>query len=71
MITSAALRSGSLSLVNIIFFLGFAGSVVIDYPHSTKAKKIYLVLELGGANTGKATFDLIEGLKDEIEEEGE
>ena len=44
---------------------------MIDYPHSTKAKKIYLVLELGGASTGKATFDLIEGLKDDIEEEGD
>jgi len=29
--------------------IGFAGSVIVDYPHSTKAKKIYLVLELGGA----------------------
>jgi 18S rRNA (guanine1575-N7)-methyltransferase len=43
--------------------VGFSGSVVIDYPHSAKAKKIYLVLELGGAE--RTTFELIEGLKDE------
>eukprot|EP00262_Sarcandra_glabra_P009975 TRINITY_DN24816_c0_g1_i1.p1 TRINITY_DN24816_c0_g1~~TRINITY_DN24816_c0_g1_i1.p1 ORF type:complete len:290 (-),score=56.84 TRINITY_DN24816_c0_g1_i1:214-1083(-) len=35
MITSSAMRSG------------FAGGVVVDYPHSTRAKKYYLVLTCG------------------------
>merc|ERR1712106_1086663 len=28
---------------------GFTGGLVVDYPNSSKAKKIYLVLMLGGA----------------------
>jgi len=28
---------------------GFFGGLVIDYPHSTKAKKVFLVLMTGGA----------------------
>ncbi|CAD7954531.1 unnamed protein product [Amoebophrya sp. A25] len=36
MLTSAAMKAG------------FTGGVVIDYPHSTKAKKHYLVLNAGG-----------------------
>ncbi|CBZ52856.1 conserved hypothetical protein [Neospora caninum Liverpool] len=37
MVTSAALRSG------------FGGGVVVDYPNSTKAKKYFLVLWVGGS----------------------
>lgn len=32
--------------------VGFTGGVVIDYPNSTKAKKMYLCLFTGGASTG-------------------
>jgi 18S rRNA (guanine1575-N7)-methyltransferase len=28
---------------------GFTGGVVVDYPNSTKAKKLYLVLMCGGS----------------------
>ena len=28
---------------------GFTGGLVVDYPHSTKAKKYFLVLMTGGA----------------------
>lgn len=38
MITSAALRCG------------FGGGLVVDYPHSTKAKKHYLVIYVGSPN---------------------
>ena len=38
MITNAALKSG------------FSGGLVVDYPNSSKMKKIYLVLDAG--NTG-------------------
>ena len=50
MISNAALKAG------------FSGNIVIDYPNSTKAKKIYLVLQLGGKDQ---TIGLMEGLKDE------
>jgi 18S rRNA (guanine1575-N7)-methyltransferase len=35
MITKAAMKSG------------FSGGLVVDFPHSTKAKKLYLVLDAG------------------------
>ncbi|PFH33315.1 methyltransferase [Besnoitia besnoiti] len=38
MVTSAALRSG------------FGGGIVVDYPNSTKAKKFFLVLWVGGSH---------------------
>lgn len=38
---------------------GFTGGLVVDYPNSSKAKKIYLVLMLGGAQ------QLPRGLNDE------
>lgn len=38
---------------------GFTGGLVVDYPNSTKAKKIYLVLMTGGAS------QLPSGLQDE------
>ena len=37
LITSAAMRAG------------FGGGLVVDYPNSTKAKKYFLVLMVGGA----------------------
>jgi 18S rRNA (guanine1575-N7)-methyltransferase len=36
MITKSALKSG------------FSGGVVVDFPNSSKAKKLYLVLDAGG-----------------------
>ena len=29
--------------------MGFSGGLVVDYPHSTRAKKYFLVLMVGGA----------------------
>nr|GMD21377.1 probable 18S rRNA (guanine-N(7))-methyltransferase [Ipomoea batatas] len=34
---------------------GFAGGIVIDYPHSTKKKKEYLVLTCGPPSLSSAT----------------
>ncbi|CAD8056450.1 unnamed protein product [Paramecium sonneborni] len=56
MITSAALRAG------------FSGDIVVDYPNSAKAKKLYLVLQLGGQSS-KKTMDVIQGLIEESDEE--
>ncbi|KAF2353598.1 Methyltransferase type 11 [Trinorchestia longiramus] len=42
---------------------GFTGGVVVDYPNSTKAKKLYLVLMCGGA------APLPQGLQDESVQE--
>ena len=39
MLTSAAMRAG------------FSGGLVIDFPHSTRAKKHFLVLMVGSAGT--------------------
>jgi 18S rRNA (guanine1575-N7)-methyltransferase len=36
MITTAAMRCG------------FGGGVIVDYPNSSKAKKLYLVISAGG-----------------------
>jgi 18S rRNA (guanine1575-N7)-methyltransferase len=40
--------------------------LVIDYPNSTKAKKLYLVLTLGGE---QHQLNIVQGLSDEIDEE--
>jgi len=37
MITKAAMKAG------------FSGGLVVDYPNSSKAKKLYLVLDAGGS----------------------
>ena len=39
MLTSAAMRAG------------FSGGLVVDFPHSTRAKKYFLVLMVGQAGT--------------------
>jgi len=54
MITSAAMRSG------------FGGGVVVDYPHSTKAKKYYLVIYAGSPNN---PTKLPQGLQGDEKEE--
>ncbi|CAK58491.1 unnamed protein product (macronuclear) [Paramecium tetraurelia] len=56
MITSAALRAG------------FSGDIVVDYPNSAKAKKLYLVVQLGGQSS-KKTMDVIQGLVEESDDE--
>lgn len=59
MMTNAAMRAG------------FSGGLVVDYPHSTRAKKYFLVLMVGGASAipqgreGDAPEDMDEGL-DEV-----
>lgn len=37
----------------------------MDFPNSSKARKLYLVLYLGGVNSTGKTMNIIEGLKDE------
>lgn len=55
MITSAALRCG------------FGGGLVVDFPHSSKAKKHFLVIYAG--LTGELPAQLPPGLQDEVDEE--
>lgn len=54
MITSAALRCG------------FGGGLVIDYPHSTKAKKHFLVIYAG--YSGDMPQAIPQGLQEEVDE---
>jgi 18S rRNA (guanine1575-N7)-methyltransferase len=54
MITSAALRCG------------FGGGLVVDYPHSTKAKKHFLVIYAGYSGDMPPVIPL--GLQDEVDE---
>lgn len=53
-ITSAALRCG------------FGGGLVVDYPHSTKAKKHFLVIYAGFS--GDLPMTIPHGLQDEVDE---
>ncbi|EGR34225.1 hypothetical protein IMG5_019900 [Ichthyophthirius multifiliis] len=46
---------------------GFNGGVIVDFPNSTKAKKLYLVINAGGDNRGDDIV-LIEG-KNELDNE--
>lgn len=55
MMTAAALRCG------------FGGGVVVDFPHSTKAKKTFLVLYAG--LTGELPARIPKGLEEEMEED--
>lgn len=57
MITAAALRCG------------FGGGLVVDFPHSTKAKKHFLVIYAG--LTGDLPQTIPEGLQAEVDEERE
>lgn len=54
MITAAAMKCG------------FGGGLVVDYPHSTKAKKHFLVLYAG--HSGDMPTVIPEGLQDEVDE---
>lgn len=54
MITSAALRCG------------FGGGLVVDYPHSTKAKKHFLVIYAG--HSGDIPLVIPRGLEEEVDE---
>eukprot|EP00828_Plagiopyla_frontata_P006337 TRINITY_DN12746_c0_g2_i1.p3 TRINITY_DN12746_c0_g2~~TRINITY_DN12746_c0_g2_i1.p3 ORF type:complete len:253 (+),score=61.59 TRINITY_DN12746_c0_g2_i1:101-859(+) len=56
MLTSSALKAG------------FSGGLVVDYPNSTKAKKMYLVLDAGGVQTQQGIVT-IKGLEEEQNEE--
>lgn len=52
---------------------GFAGGLVVDYPNSTRAKKYFLVLMVGGSAVvpaAKGTGDAMETSDVEEEEEG-
>jgi len=56
MITSAAMRCG------------FSGGLVVDFPHSTKAKKYFLVLFAGSSSDG---FQLPKALGEDEAVDGE
>ncbi|KAL4449904.1 hypothetical protein ABPG74_015023 [Tetrahymena malaccensis] len=56
MITTAAMKCG------------FGGGVIVDYPNSAKAKKLYLVIQAGG-DTREQNIVMMNGLEDENEEE--
>lgn len=56
MLTSAAMKAG------------FSGGLVVDYPHSTRAKKYFLVLMVGSGGTVPAPKGLDGGSGDEAEE---
>ena len=45
---------------------GFSGGVIIDYPNSAKAKKLYLVINAGGDTRGD-NIVIVEG-RNETEE---
>ena len=46
---------------------GFTGGLVIDYPNSTKAKKIFLTLFAGGVNqTLPKALGTEDGAKNEV-----
>lgn len=54
----------------LIISKGFSGGVVIDFPNSSKAKKMYLVIDAGGVQTNHEIV-MIEGLKEREEEDEE
>lgn len=56
MITTAAMRCG------------FGGGVVVDFPNSAKAKKLYLVITAGG-DSREQNIVMMNGLEDEDENE--
>ena len=56
MLTSAAMKAG------------FSGGLVVDYPHSTKAKKHFLVLMVGSAGTLPAAAGIGGGEDEALEE---
>ena len=58
MITKAALKAG------------FSGGVVVDFPNSSKNKKLYLCIDAGGSGQSQS-MQLIDGKKEEDDEENE
>lgn len=48
---------------------GFGGGIVVDYPNSKKARKVFLCLFVGGGGGGEQQQQLPEGLEMEEEEE--
>eukprot|EP00887_Chlorella_sp_A99_P001439 scaffold8.g1439.t1 len=56
-------------LSNAAMKVGFSGGLVVDYPHSTRAKKYFLVLMVGGAAPAPAPRGL-DGREPEDEDEG-
>lgn len=56
MITTAAMKCG------------FGGGVIVDYPNSAKAKKLYLVITAGG-DSREQTIVMKDGLKGDLDGE--
>lgn len=55
MITKQALRAG------------FSGGIIVDFPNSTRAKKMYLVIDAGAQE--KQEIIMKTGLEDEVRDE--
>jgi hypothetical protein len=49
------------------FQAGFSGGLVVDYPHSTRAKKFFLVLMVGPS---MVSMPQVRGLHDAVEQTG-
>ena len=60
-------------ITNAAMKCGFSGGLIIDFPNSSKARKLFLVIDAG--LTGNKEIVMIEGLKNddnsEIEDEDE
>ncbi len=54
-------------LVGAAMRAGFSGGLVVDYPHSTRAKKYFLCLMVGGSSI--ATLPAAKGLDGEEEDD--
>jgi 18S rRNA (guanine1575-N7)-methyltransferase len=58
-------------LVSAAMRAGFGGGLVVDYPHSTRAKKYFLVLMAGGGGGGGLPSARGENGSDEEDDDGE
>lgn len=56
-------------ITNAAMKCGFSGGLIIDFPNSSKAKKIYLVIDAG--YTGTPEIVMMDGLKDANDEGNE
>ncbi|KXZ47612.1 hypothetical protein GPECTOR_34g771 [Gonium pectorale] len=56
-------------LVAAAMRVGFSGGLVVDYPHSTRARKYFLVLMVGSSTVGVPQAKGLDGSEPEDEEE--
>eukprot|EP00826_Nyctotherus_ovalis_P049119 TRINITY_DN587_c0_g1_i15.p1 TRINITY_DN587_c0_g1~~TRINITY_DN587_c0_g1_i15.p1 ORF type:complete len:206 (+),score=72.10 TRINITY_DN587_c0_g1_i15:375-992(+) len=55
-------------LTNAALKCGFTGGLIVDYPHSTKAKKYFLMLNAGFSEEMSKALVLPKGIEDDDEE---